>query len=93
MLTAILFYGYNFDLKTLLKNSTKQRLASGNDPVDSFVLSAEAALAGAESTKHMQAQVIICLSTSYKIVIFLCCGFFLFIKIYVELMIWSYVRV
>lgn len=35
-----------------------QRLNAGDDPVDAFVISAEAASAGAESTKHMQAQVL-----------------------------------
>lgn len=34
-----------------------QRLNAGDDPVDAFIISAEAASAGAESTKHMQAQV------------------------------------
>lgn len=34
----------------------KERLTAGNDPVDAFVLSSQAAVAGAESTKHMQAQ-------------------------------------
>lgn len=34
-------------------------MASGEDPVEAFVSSAEAAVAGAESTKNMQAQVII----------------------------------
>ncbi|KAI5674812.1 hypothetical protein M9H77_15176 [Catharanthus roseus] len=50
--------GYRTLLDALIPASSvlKERLASGNDPVDSFVLSAEAALAGAESTKHMQAQ-------------------------------------
>ncbi|PON97516.1 Dihydroxyacetone kinase [Trema orientale] len=32
------------------------RLNAGDDPVTAFLLSSEAALAGAESTKHMQAQ-------------------------------------
>lgn len=36
-----------------------QKLAAGVDPVEAFVFSAEAAVAGAESTKNMQAQVII----------------------------------
>lgn len=35
-----------------------QRLNAGIDPCTAFLLSSEAALAGAESTKHMQAQVI-----------------------------------
>lgn len=34
-----------------------QRLNAGDDPVDAFIISADAASAGAESTKHMQAQV------------------------------------
>ncbi|CAA0811273.1 Dihydroxyacetone kinase [Striga hermonthica] len=34
----------------------KEKLAAGVDPVEAFVLSAEAAVAGAESTKKMQAQ-------------------------------------
>lgn len=36
-----------------------QRLNSGDEPSAAFVLSSEAAIAGAESTKHMQAQVTI----------------------------------
>lgn len=35
----------------------KQRLSAGIDPSTAFILSSEAAIAGAESTKHMQAQV------------------------------------
>ncbi|XP_022889930.1 putative 3,4-dihydroxy-2-butanone kinase [Olea europaea var. sylvestris] len=34
----------------------KEKLNAGDDPVEAFVLSAEAAVAGAESTKHMLAQ-------------------------------------
>ncbi|KAF1886828.1 hypothetical protein Lal_00046066 [Lupinus albus] len=34
----------------------QEKLDIGNDPYTAFVLSSEAALAGAESTKHMQAQ-------------------------------------
>ncbi|KAK6153886.1 hypothetical protein DH2020_013525 [Rehmannia glutinosa] len=34
----------------------KEKLAAGEDPVEAFALSAEAAFAGAESTKNMQAQ-------------------------------------
>ena len=37
-----------------------QRLDAGDDPIDAFVLSSEAAVAGAESTIHMRAQVISC---------------------------------
>lgn len=36
----------------------QQKLDAGEDPITAFVLSSEAALAGAESTKEMQAQVI-----------------------------------
>lgn len=35
-----------------------QRLNAGDDPVNAFVLSSEAALSGAKSTKHMHAQVV-----------------------------------
>lgn len=35
-----------------------QRLDAGDDAVTAFVLSSEAAINGAESTKNMQAQVI-----------------------------------
>jgi len=35
----------------------EQRLNAGDDPCTAFLLSSEAAVAGAESTKHMQAQV------------------------------------
>ncbi|CAI9777425.1 unnamed protein product [Fraxinus pennsylvanica] len=31
----------------------KEKLTAGDDPVEAFVLSAEAVVAGAESTKHM----------------------------------------
>uniref|UniRef100_A0A0A9GBX4 DhaL domain-containing protein n=1 Tax=Arundo donax TaxID=35708 RepID=A0A0A9GBX4_ARUDO len=34
----------------------KQRLEAGDDPVTAFIASSEAALAGAESTKQMQAK-------------------------------------
>ncbi|KAL9224817.1 hypothetical protein vseg_000817 [Gypsophila vaccaria] len=34
----------------------RERLNAEDDPVDAFVMSSEAALTGAESTKHMQAQ-------------------------------------
>lgn len=37
--------------------SYKQRLAAGDDAVEAFVLSSQAAVDGAESTKDMQAQV------------------------------------
>lgn len=57
------------DLTSNLANCyiTPQGLAAGNDPIDAFVLSADAALAGAESTKHMQAQVILVYSVLFKI--------------------------
>lgn len=50
--------GYRTLLDALIPASSvlNEVLAVGNDPIDAFVLSAEAALAGAESTKHMQAQ-------------------------------------
>lgn len=46
-----------------------QGLTVGNDPVDAFFLSAEAALAGAQSTKQMQAQVILVYPLLFKIYI------------------------
>ncbi|KAL3512483.1 hypothetical protein ACH5RR_025200 [Cinchona calisaya] len=50
--------GYRTLLDALIPASSvlKERLAAGDNPLDAFVLSAEAAMAGAESTKHMQAQ-------------------------------------
>lgn len=50
--------GYRTLLDALIPASAvlKERLSAGDDPVNAFVLSSEAALAGAESTKHMQAQ-------------------------------------
>ncbi|GAB4842758.1 hypothetical protein Ancab_012733 [Ancistrocladus abbreviatus] len=50
--------GYRTMLDALIPASSvlKERLEAGDDPVDAFVLSSDAALAGAESTKHMQAQ-------------------------------------
>ncbi|XP_042002904.1 putative 3,4-dihydroxy-2-butanone kinase [Salvia splendens] len=50
--------GYRTLLDALIPASSvlKEKLASGEDPVEAFVLSAEAAVAGAESTKSMQAQ-------------------------------------
>lgn len=44
---------------------TKQRLNAGDDPATAFVLSSEAAVAGAESTKDMQAQVNLKSDTQY----------------------------
>ncbi|GER45556.1 dihydroxyacetone kinase [Striga asiatica] len=51
--------GYRTLLDALIPASSflKEKLAAGVDPVEAFVLSAEAAVAGAESTKKMQAQV------------------------------------
>ncbi|CAL5442524.1 unnamed protein product [Camellia sinensis] len=50
--------GYRTLLDALIPASAvlKERLSAGDNPVNAFVLSSEAALAGAESTKHMQAQ-------------------------------------
>lgn len=50
--------GYRTLLDALIPASKvlQERLNAGHDPIDAFVLSSEAALAGAESTKHMQAQ-------------------------------------
>ncbi|XP_027125854.1 putative 3,4-dihydroxy-2-butanone kinase [Coffea eugenioides] len=50
--------GYRTMLDALIPASSvlKERLAAGDNPVDAFVLSAEAATAGAVSTKDMQAQ-------------------------------------
>ncbi|KAL8478424.1 hypothetical protein ACS0TY_030356 [Phlomoides rotata] len=50
--------GYRTLLDALIPASSvlKEKLAAGDDPVEAFVVSAEAAIAGAESTKSMQAQ-------------------------------------
>lgn len=50
--------GYRTLLDALIPASQvlKERLDAGDDPVTAFVLSSEAAVAGAESTVHMQAQ-------------------------------------
>lgn len=50
--------GYRTLLDALIPASSalKEKLASGEDPIEAFVSSAEAAVAGAESTKNMQAQ-------------------------------------
>ncbi|WMV35526.1 hypothetical protein MTR67_028911 [Solanum verrucosum] len=50
--------GYRTLLDALIPalSALKERLNAGDDPVDAFIISAEAASAGAESTKHMQAQ-------------------------------------
>ncbi|XP_050255525.1 putative 3,4-dihydroxy-2-butanone kinase isoform X3 [Quercus robur] len=62
-ITAISKYGgasagYRTLLDALIPASAmlQERLNAGDDPCVAFVLSSEAALAGAESTKHMQAQ-------------------------------------
>ncbi|PKI53486.1 hypothetical protein CRG98_026176, partial [Punica granatum] len=50
--------GYRTLLDALIPASEvlKERLNAGDDPSAAFALSSEAALAGAESTQHMQAQ-------------------------------------
>ncbi|KAL2234491.1 UNVERIFIED_CONTAM: putative 3,4-dihydroxy-2-butanone kinase [Sesamum indicum] len=50
--------GYRTLLDALIPASSvlKEKLTAGEDPVQAFALSAEAAVAGAESTKNMQAQ-------------------------------------
>ncbi|KAL0429654.1 UNVERIFIED_CONTAM: putative 3,4-dihydroxy-2-butanone kinase [Sesamum radiatum] len=50
--------GYRTLLDALIPASSvlKEKLAAGEHPVQAFALSAEAAVAGAESTKNMQAQ-------------------------------------
>ncbi|KAL5748697.1 hypothetical protein ACOSQ2_025994 [Xanthoceras sorbifolium] len=50
--------GYRTMLDALIPASAAllERLSAGDDPSTAFVLSSEAAMAGAESTKHMQAQ-------------------------------------
>lgn len=50
--------GYRTLLDALIPASTvlQERLTAGDDPSTAFVLSSEAALDGAESTRHMQAQ-------------------------------------
>ncbi|KAL2457298.1 Dihydroxyacetone kinase [Forsythia ovata] len=49
--------GYRTLLDALIPASSvlKEKLTAGDDPVEAFVFSAEAAVAGAESTKHMLA--------------------------------------
>ncbi|KAF2317582.1 hypothetical protein GH714_024936 [Hevea brasiliensis] len=57
-------YKCAFDLKHSLEPGLmflklrllQSRLTAGDDPITAFILSSEAALAGAESTRHMQAQ-------------------------------------
>ncbi|KAI3774019.1 hypothetical protein L1987_48561 [Smallanthus sonchifolius] len=60
---AVMLYGgaasgYRTMLDALIPASTilKQRLTCGDDPLDAFVISSEAAIDGAESTKQMEAQ-------------------------------------
>ncbi|WOG93602.1 hypothetical protein DCAR_0312888 [Daucus carota subsp. sativus] len=50
--------GYRTMLDALIPAASvlKERLTAGDDPVDCFVLSSEAALSGAEDTKNMKAQ-------------------------------------
>ncbi|XP_009360031.2 putative 3,4-dihydroxy-2-butanone kinase isoform X1 [Pyrus x bretschneideri] len=50
--------GYRTMLDALIPASTvlQERLRAGDDPVTAFLLSSEAALGGAESTKNMQAE-------------------------------------
>lgn len=58
--TVPLFLHWIFSFQNILviQRLYAQKLASGEDPIEAFVSSAEAAVAGAESTKNMQAQVI-----------------------------------
>lgn len=62
-ISAIMLYGgaaagYRTMLDALIPASTvlRERLTSGDDPLDAFVISSDAAIAGAESTKQMEAQ-------------------------------------
>ncbi|CAL4918733.1 unnamed protein product [Urochloa decumbens] len=50
--------GYRTMLDALIPASEilRERLEAGDDPLDAFVVSSEAAMTGAESTRHMQAQ-------------------------------------
>ncbi|CAN6309583.1 unnamed protein product [Urochloa humidicola] len=50
--------GYRTMLDALIPASEilRERLEAGDDPLDAFVVSSEAAITGAESTRHMQAQ-------------------------------------
>ncbi|KAH9780631.1 triokinase/fmn cyclase [Citrus sinensis] len=52
--------GYRTMLDALIPAAAvlQERLSAGIDPSTAFILSSEAAIAGAESTKHMQAQLI-----------------------------------
>ncbi|KAJ0764887.1 putative phosphotransferase with an alcohol group as acceptor, FAD-AMP lyase (cyclizing) [Helianthus annuus] len=62
-ISAVMLYGgaaagYRTMLDALIPASTllKQRLTIGDDPLDAFLTSSNAAIEGAESTKHMEAQ-------------------------------------
>ncbi|KAM0014072.1 putative phosphotransferase with an alcohol group as acceptor, FAD-AMP lyase (cyclizing) [Helianthus debilis subsp. tardiflorus] len=62
-ISAIMLYGgaaagYRTMLDALIPASTllKQRLTIGDDPLNAFLTSSNAAIEGAESTKHMEAQ-------------------------------------
>ncbi|KAF5795662.1 putative phosphotransferase with an alcohol group as acceptor, FAD-AMP lyase (cyclizing) [Helianthus annuus] len=62
-ISAVMLYGgaaagYRTMLDALIPASTllKQRLTIGDDPLDAFLTSSHAAIEGAESTKHMEAQ-------------------------------------
>ncbi|XP_048490224.1 putative 3,4-dihydroxy-2-butanone kinase isoform X2 [Beta vulgaris subsp. vulgaris] len=61
--------GYRTLLDALIPASEvlQERLKAGDDPIDAFVLSSEAAFIGAESTKHMHAQLDTSLSNSTSI--------------------------
>ncbi|KAG2546303.1 putative 3,4-dihydroxy-2-butanone kinase isoform X3 [Panicum virgatum] len=50
--------GYRTMLDALIPASEilRERLEAGDDPLDAFIVSSEAAMTGAESTRHMQAQ-------------------------------------
>ncbi|XP_071691241.1 putative 3,4-dihydroxy-2-butanone kinase [Rutidosis leptorrhynchoides] len=62
-ISAVMLYGgaaagYRTMLDALIPASTvlKERLTNGDNPLDAFVTSSDAAIAGAESTKQMEAQ-------------------------------------
>ncbi|MFS7962152.1 putative phosphotransferase with an alcohol group as acceptor, FAD-AMP lyase (cyclizing) [Helianthus anomalus] len=62
-ISAVMLYGgaaagYRTMLDAFIPASTllKQRLTIGDDPLDAFLTSSNAAIEGAESTKHMEAQ-------------------------------------
>eukprot|EP01018_Ginkgo_biloba_P023684 Gb_32837 [translate_table: standard] len=56
MLDALLPASVTLQEVTWVVIPVLQRLAAGDDPVTAFILSSEAAVAGAESTKNMQVQ-------------------------------------